>query len=304
MSDAPRFIAVIGRSGQVASALADLADATPARICFFARPDFDLAEPGALVAALRAMAPDTVINAAGYTAVDRAEDEPQRAYAVNAQGPAALAAYCASAGARPIHLSTDYVFDGRAAGPYAETAPVNPLGVYGASKLAGERAVRSACARAVILRTAWVFSAVGKNFVTTMIRVARETGALRVVNDQTGGPTPAAVIAAACLSIAAQCRREPDRPGGLYHLSGTPPVTWYGFARTIVDTAAPLIGRPATLTPITTTEFAAKAARPANSVLDCARIARDFGIGPADWRQGLRDVIAVLAAQREAAGVS
>lgn len=296
-------IAVIGRSGQLARALADRAGVLPYRMCFFGRPDFDLAlAPEALVAALEAMRPDTVINAAAFTAVDAAEDAVRAAYALNGAGPEALAGFCAARGARLIHLSTDYVFDGCSDAPYSEAAPLNPLGVYGASKAAGEGAVHAKCPSAVILRTAWVFSAVGTSFVTSMIRLGRANGLLRVVDDQMGGPTPAADIASACLSIAAWCRREPDRPGGIYHFCGAPAVTRYEFARAIIETAAPLLHRPVTLEPISSDRFPTRAPRPANSVLDCTALQRDYGIAQPDWRAGLRRVIAALADQQAEPG--
>ncbi len=288
-------IAVIGRNGQLARALDRLLGADVVDYRLFSRPELDLCKPETVQAALLAYRPAAVINAAAYTAVDAAEDDRDQAFAVNRDGPAALAESCATLRASLIHVSTDYVFDGSKTGAYLETDPVAPLGNYGASKLAGERAVLHRLDSAVILRTAWVFSADGRNFVKSIIRAARDKGALRVVQDQIGCPTPAADLARACL----QAARARKAKGGVYHYAGDPPVSWFGFAQEIVRQAGDLIGRKVEVSPIGTADYPTRAARPANSCLDSSAFHRDFGVAPADWRAGLREVIGRLAAAAE-----
>jgi dTDP-4-dehydrorhamnose reductase len=234
--------------------------------------------------------PDIVINAAAYTAVDRAESEPEAAWATNCIGPANLSAACDNAAVPLVHISTDYVFDGSKPGAYVENDPVNPLGVYGASKEAGDRAVRNSLERHVILRTAWVYSAHGQNFVKTMLRLAGERPVLRVVADQTGSPTSAADIAAAIGTVVRLIAAGNTR-WGTYHFAGAGRVTWHGFAEAIFALAAPWRGPPPKVEAITTADYPTPARRPANSVLDCRRIGDAFGIVPRSWRDALADVI-------------
>jgi dTDP-4-dehydrorhamnose reductase len=279
---------VFGRTGQVAIELRRaMADAV-----FLGRGDADLTDPAACAAAIRDRRPATVINAAAYTAVDQAETDAATAHTVNAEAPGAMAQACSDLGIPFLHISTDYVFDGTGDRPWHEDDPVGPLGVYGRTKLDGERFVAAAGGPYVILRTAWVFSAHGKNFVKTMLRFGRERPELRVVADQHGGPTPAAEIAAALATIARAFAAGQGVPG-IFHFSGAPPTTWAGFAKTIFDTA----GLPARVARIATTDYPTPARRPQNSILDCSRIASSYGIAQPDWRTGLVQVLAELETQ-------
>ncbi len=251
-----------------------------------------ITDPGAVAHAITETSPAVVVNAAAYTAVDKAESEPAAAHRVNAVGAGTLAAACALVGVPLIHLSTDYVFDGTKVGPYAESDPIAPLGAYGASKAAGETAVRAAHRRHVILRTAWVFGALGHNFVKTMLRVGQERPEARVVDDQRGGPTAAADIADACVAIAQALAAEPGgQRSGTYHYGGAPAVSWADFAAAIFAEATRHGRKPPLLTRITTADYPTPARRPANSVLDCGAIGRAFGLGPPDWRKSLAAVV-------------
>lgn len=255
----------------------------------------DITDRAAVLAAVRDLRPELVVNAAAYTAVDKAESDADTAFAVNRDGPAHLAAACAETGAALVHVSTDYVFDGGKTGAYAETDPVAPLGVYGVSKEAGERAVRETLPRSLILRTAWVFSAHGHNFVKTMLRLAAEREELRVVADQHGCPTAAADLAAAIMHSALYCLdRGEDAPWGTYHVCGTGPTTWHGFAEAIVDGQAATTGKRPPVRPITTADFPTPASRPANSVMDTTRFTTTFGQPLRPWRDGLAEVLTEL----------
>ncbi|WP_374448410.1 dTDP-4-dehydrorhamnose reductase [Stella sp.] len=259
-----------------------------------ARAEADLADPAALRAAILGCAPDLVVNAGAYTAVDRAESEREAAFAVNAVAPGIVGAAARECGAAVIHYSTDYVFDGNGngngSGGRGEDDPVAPLGVYGASKEAGERALRAAHDRHVILRTSWVFGALGANFVRTMWRLGTERAEVRVVADQHGCPTPAAAIAEATVTIA---RRVADGSGrwGTFHFAGTPPTSWAGLAEAVFAEMARRTGRRPALVPIATADYPTPARRPANSVLDCGRIRVAYGIAAPDWRAGLAVVL-------------
>lgn len=256
----------------------------------------DLDQPQALPALVRQIAPDVVVNAAAYTAVDRAESEPEAAFRANAEAPAALAQGCAATGALLVHYSTDYVFDGRSARPYREDDATAPLGVYGVSKRAGEEAIRASGARHMILRTAWVYAAQGRNFLRTMLRLAAEREELRVVADQVGAPTPAAWIADAT----GQLLRQEVPASGTWHLTAAGETSWHGFAQAIMDEAqaAGLLARRPRVLPITSAEYPTPARRPAYSVLDTAKLQRDFGIAPPAWRDGLRATVCELAKAR------
>jgi dTDP-4-dehydrorhamnose reductase len=254
------------------------------------RKAVDITKSAAVSAVLDREAPDLAINLAAFTAVDRAESEPEAAWVVNCAGAAHIAAACDESATPLIHLSTDYVFDGRKAEPYREEDAVGPLGVYGRSKEAGERAVRAAAARHVILRTAWVFGAYGTNFVKTMIRLAAQRPVLRVVADQRGCPTAAADIAAALIVVAEYIERS-EAKWGTYHFVGAGAVSWHGFAEAIFDLAAPQLAARPQVEPISTDQYPTPARRPMNSVLDCRKIAEAFGIRPQPWRVGLASVI-------------
>lgn len=252
--------------------------------------DFD--HPVALGALVGRIAPDVVVNAAAYTAVDRAESEPEAAFRVNAEAPATLAAACAARDALLVHYSTDYVFDGRAGRPYREDDPVAPLNVYGRSKLAGEEAVRASGARHMIFRTAWVYSGRGHNFMRTMLRLAGEREELRIVADQTGAPTAAHLIAAATVHALRGPRRS-----GLWHLAASGATTWHGFARAILAHAQSrgLVDRVPVLLPIASRDYPAAARRPRSSLLDTGRLHRDFGVELPPWDQVLPGVLDQLA---------
>ena len=299
MSAAPPRILLLGGNGQLGRALRTPLSSL-GRLGVASRDGvlaeggagiaLDLERPETLRAAVRDWAPDIVVNAAAYTAVDRAEDEPDRAFAVNAMAPAALAEACRDAGAWLVHYSTDYVFDGTATRPWREDDTPHPLGVYGASKLAGETAIRASGARHVILRTAWVYASHGRNFLLTMLRLAGERDELRVVADQVGAPTPAAWIADATAEIV----RRGVVASGTWHLVADGETSWHGFAEAIVDDAHALgsIARKPRVVAIPTADYPTPARRPAYSVLDTTRLQRDFGVAPPDWRDGLRRTLA------------
>lgn len=272
-------ILVAGRSGQLAGALASL---RPSEVVALGRPAFDIVDAASVAQAVDVHAPDLIVNAAGYTAVDRAENERDAAFAVNADGARNLASEARRHGVPLIHISTDYVFGGAGTRPWREDDPVVPQGVYAKSKLAGEEAVRAETPRHVILRTSWVFAGRGNNFVRAMLRLGRTQPQVRVVDDQWGCPTPAGDLARVVLEIAA-------RPGpfGTYHYCGDGAVTWHGFATEIFARAR----LPAALVPVSTAQYGAPAPRPAYSVLDAGRIWRDYGIAQRSWREGLDAVL-------------
>jgi len=257
------------------------------------RPELDLVDPASISRALASTRPDVVINAAAYTAVDKAESDAAAAFALNRDGAAALAAAAAVAGCPIIHLSTDYVFDGSKSGAYAENDATNPMGVYGRSKLEGEAAVAAANARHVILRTAWIYGAHGHNFLKTMLRLAREGAELRVVADQRGNPTYAPHLADAILAMAA--RIGTGQPWGIYHATASGETTWHGFASAIIAAAKPLGVPQGPVRAITTADYPTPARRPANSCLDCGKLERMFGQRLPPWEQGLTECIAELA---------
>lgn len=284
---------VFGANGQVGTELIRSAEVGGFDARPLTRAEVDLTDPAAIARLIAASDAGIVVNAAAYTAVDKAEDERDLAFAVNATAPGAMAEACAAGRIPLLHVSTDYVFDGSGDAPWRETDPVAPLGVYGASKLAGERAVAGAGAEAVILRTAWVFSAHGGNFVKTMLRAGQGRDEMRVVADQFGGPTPAHAIADALWTIAAALRDGRAAPG-LFHFAGAPATSWADFAEAVfARTGWPAVPR---VTRIATADWPTPAARPANSVLDCSAIAAAYGIAQPDWRIGLDDVICELSA--------
>lgn len=256
----------------------------------------DLSDPGSLGPLVARASPDLVVNAAAYTAVDRAEQEPALAHRVNAEAPGVLARACADAGIPIVHYSTDYVFDGRATRPYREDDATAPLGVYGASKLAGETAVRASGAMHKIFRLCWVYGPRGHNFLRTMLRLAGERDVLRVVADQTGAPTPAAWIADAT----ARAIGKAPALSGTWHMAAAGATTWHGFASEIVAVASGrgLLARRPRVEAIATHEFPTPARRPACSVLDTAALRRDFGIAMPDWTSGVGETLAQIDTAR------
>jgi dTDP-4-dehydrorhamnose reductase len=266
------------RSGQ-------LADGSPCEVADFNAPD-------ALAAVLDRIQPTLVVNAAAYTAVDRAEGERDAAWRANAEAPGVIARWCAAAGVPLVHYSTDYVFDGQGSRPYREDDATAPLGVYGESKLAGEDAVRAAGGRHMIFRTAWVYASHSANFLRTMLRVGAERDVLRVVADQVGTPTPAALIA----DVTAQALQHPGALSGTWHLTAAGETSWHGFAEAIFAeaVAAGKLARAPTVEAITTAEYPTPAKRPAYSHLDVARIQSDFGVVLPSWQDGLKRVIAQI----------
>jgi dTDP-4-dehydrorhamnose reductase len=258
----------------------------------------DLANPDSLAAALDEACADVVVNAAAYTAVDRAEDEPDLADRINARAVVEIGAWAKRNGKRVVHYSTDYVFDGASKPPYREDDPTAPLGAYGRSKLAGEVALRASGARHLIVRTAWVYAARGHNFLRTMLRLSRERDELRIVCDQTGAPTPARLIADATAAMLRQWIAEDDaRRDGTYHVVSAGQCSWFDFAGAIVEGAAArgLIERRPRLVPIPTADYPTRARRPAYSVLDTSKAAAAFGLQLPDWRVGLDSVLDALA---------
>ncbi|MET4805202.1 dTDP-4-dehydrorhamnose reductase [Limibacillus sp. MBR-115] len=296
VSERPKIL-VLGVQGQLASALRPLlAGQSDRRAIFLGRPELDVADSVRLRAEILAHSPAVIVNATAYTAVDRAESEPAAAYAVNRDAVAVMGETAGRLGAAVVHVSTDYVFDGRATRPYRESDITNPQGVYGASKLAGEEALAASCARHVILRTAWLYGSSGSNFLRTMLRLANERDSLAVVDDQQGCPTAVRELAAA-IGIIIERIFGQDAAFGLYHFCGAGgPVTWFDFASEIFCQAAGY-GLPIPrLERTTTAAFGAPAPRPAYSLLDCRRIESVFGVTRNDWREALATVLAELAA--------
>jgi dTDP-4-dehydrorhamnose reductase len=286
-------VLVTGAGGQVGHELRRLRWPAGYEVAAYDRAGLDIAQRDAVFAAVASERPGIVVNAAAYAGVDKAESERDAAYAGNCTGPANLATACREAGIPLIHISTDYVFDGSKSGPYREDDPVSPLGAYGETKEEGDRAVREALPAHVILRTAWVYSVHGHNFVKTMLRLAADRPVLRVVADQIGSPTSAADIAAAIATIVQRIAAGNTR-WGTYHFAGGGAVTWHGFATAIFEEAAPWRGAPPRIDAISTADYPTPARRPANSVLDCTRIGEAFGIVPRPWREQLADVIREL----------
>ncbi|TMV94129.1 dTDP-4-dehydrorhamnose reductase [Thioclava sp. BHET1] len=277
------MILVFGKTGQVATQLQRQAAVTA-----FGRDAADLSDPAGCAAAIRAHAPRCVINAAAYTAVDRAEEDEDLATVINGAAPTAMAQACAALDIPFLHISTDYVFDGSGSQPWAPEDTTRPLNAYGRSKRAGETGIMAAGGRHAILRTSWVVSAHGQNFVKTMLRLSETRDALSIVDDQIGGPTPAAEIAATLLRMAeAMCA---GHAGGVYHYGGAPWVSWKDFAAEIFARA----GRDAALTGIPSVEYPTPATRPLNSRLDGTALQEAFGIAPPDWRTGLDDILSEL----------
>lgn len=276
------MILAFGGGGQLGQELTRAAAQSKTPLIALSRSEADISDAQVVHAALATHRPRLVVNAAAYTNVDQAEDEPEQAHRGNVEGPANLATTCAAADIPLVHVSTDYVFDGSKPDPYVESDPIAPLGAYGRSKAAGETAVRQACARHVILRTAWLYGEFGRNFLKTILRLAGERDELRIVADQRGCPTSTRDLASAILRIAPRLISD-DAPWGTYHYCGDGITTWHGFAQHIVDVQAGITHRRPKVIAIATKDYPTKAVRPANSALDCSRFARAFGIRPAPW---------------------
>jgi dTDP-4-dehydrorhamnose reductase len=275
------MILVFGKTGQVATELQRLFG-----VIALGRDDVDLSDPEACAAIIFKHAPKAVINAAAYTAVDKAEDEEYLATVINGDAPAAMAKACAALGIPLVNISTDYVFHGTSNTPYLPEDATKPQNAYGRSKLAGEIGIRGSGAAYAILRTSWVVSAHGVNFVKTMLRLSETHDALNVVADQIGGPTPARDIAAACLQIAEQLVQDP-RKSGIYHFSGLPDVSWAEFATEIFAQA----NRSVAITPISTADYPTPAKRPLNSRMDCRMTEQVFGVARPNWQDGLNEIL-------------
>jgi len=286
-------ILVAGCEGQVARALTEAA--RPDFVLkAFGRPDFDLEQPSTVEAAFADFRPDIVINAAAYTAVDKAESEPEAAFRLNSDGPELLARLAAQNHAAILHLSTDYVFAGDKATPYNESDPVSPSGVYGQSKLDGERRVAAANPKHLILRTAWVHAPYGANFVRTMLRLAQTRSEIGVVADQLGAPTYAPDIADGLLRIVGRIGHEGNRDWGVYHMASAGSCVWAEFAEHVFAQSAALGGPCAKVNRISTSDYPTPARRPANSQLDCAKLRLDHGVALPDWRSGVDRCVARL----------
>jgi dTDP-4-dehydrorhamnose reductase len=281
-----------GYKGQVGHCLLNQARSLGWQVLDVDRDELDITKGADVQKLVAEFAPDIIINAAAHTAVDKAEVEIDASYAINRDGPAYLAEAAHSVGAVMLHISTDYVFAGNKEGLYVETDPVDPQGVYGASKLAGEVAVAEHCPRHLILRTAWVFGEHGNNFVKTMLRLGAQRDSLGVVADQWGGPTYAGDIAAALLTMAEQGLQPDFSHWGVYHFAGEPHVSWHGFATYIFNAAVvqQLLARSPLVNAIATSDYPTPAQRPANSRLDCSRISTIFGIMPSNWQGALSDL--------------
>ncbi len=277
-------ILVTGANGQMGMELQQLAPAYPDfQFIFTTRNELPLDDPDAIIASIAFHQPHYVINCGAYTAVDKAESEKELAYKINAEGPGVLAASCAAAGIPLIHISTDYVFNGKAVKPVREDDPTDPVNLYGASKLEGEKNVLREHPSAIIIRTAWVYSSFGKNFVKTMLRLMSEKEEIGVVNDQYGTPTFAADLADAILTIIVSLDTKKSGQPGIYHYSNEGQISWYDFAVAI----AAISNSKCRVNPITTAQFPTPAKRPAYSVLDKSKIKQVFGIVPPDWRTSL-----------------
>lgn len=286
-------ILLIGSSGQLGADLVT-ALAPLGAVVACDRHALDLAQPEAIISKVREIAPSIIVNAAAYTAVDRAESESVLAHAVNATAPAVLATEAKRTGALLVHYSTDYVFEGEKTAAYVESDAPNPRNVYGSSKLAGERAILESGAEHLIFRTSWVYSAHGANFLRTMLRLATVRSELKVINDQFGAPTAAIDLAQATVAALLK-RRETNGINGLFHLSAGGSTTWFDYADTLFKLALPAEARPR-LIPISTAEYAAPAARPRNSILSNAKFNSSFGIALPHWQDSVRECLKVLAA--------
>jgi dTDP-4-dehydrorhamnose reductase len=289
-------IVVCGRQGQLARALLEADRLPDMELVAIGRPALDMSDAASIASVIRREQPDLVINTAAYTFVDRAESEPDAAFAVNTTGADHVAQACAARSIPLIHISTDYVFAGSKLAPYVEDDPTFPATVYGRTKREGELRVMEACERHLILRTAWVHSPWGANFVKTMLRLANERSVIGVVDDQRGTPTYAPDLAAAVLAVARRAIADPDRISwGIYHAAGGGEATWCGFAREVFKAAAEQGLPAARVDPITTSDYPTPAPRPAYSRLSCDKLRREFGVELPHWQAGVRECVRRLA---------
>ncbi len=286
-------ILVFGAEGQTGRELIALASRRRIAAVGLSRLDADITQAEAVRAAIERHRPGLVVNAAGYTAVDRAESEPELARAANVEGAAIVAASSARAGLPLVHLSTDYVFDGKKSGAYVENDPIAPLSVYGRTKAEGEAAVRGAQPHHVILRTSWIYGIHGKNFLKTVLRLANERDELTMVADQFGCPTATADIAEAILQLAPHLVMNPE-VCGTYHFAGTGQTSWHGFAAAIVAYQRPFTGRDPRVVAITTAGYPSAARRPKNSTLDCTRFQMIFGHSAPPWQERVAETVDLL----------
>ncbi len=283
-------ILIFGKSGQLGTALSKELESTAHQVTQLGREEADLALPDHLYFKTKKIEPDVVIIAAAYTAVDKAEEDIAQAEAVNVIGPSKIAQACKELDIPLIHISTDFVFNGQSDDPYTENMKTDPINVYGRTKLEGEQAIANQQGRYAILRTSWVFSEYGNNFVKAMLRLSETRDALNIVADQIGQPTEVHDLAKACLQVADKMVQDKSAPSGIYHFSGKGPVSWADFARAIFAAA----GKNVSVTDIPATEFPTPAARPAFSVMNCEKIHQDYAIIAPDWQPALARVIAAL----------
>jgi dTDP-4-dehydrorhamnose reductase len=287
---------VTGREGQVVRSLIERSSGTEVEVVPVGRPELGLEmEPESIAGAVAVARPDVIVSAAAYTQVDKAEGDRERAFAINARGPATLAQAARELAVPLIHLSTDYVFDGSKSSPYSENDATGPQSVYGQSKLEGEKAVTAGHADSVVLRTAWVYSPFGSNFVKTMLRLAADREEIGVVADQRGNPTNALDIADGILTVAGNLVRSGDESlRGIFHMSASEEASWAEFAEAIFAASAELGGPTARVKAISTADYPTPARRPANSRLDSSRLVRTHGVRLPDWRQSVKGVVARL----------
>jgi dTDP-4-dehydrorhamnose reductase len=288
----PLNILLLGTTGQLGREILRQSLQHDVNLRSYSSAEADFRKPDSVAQIIRA-APhtDVVINAAAYTAVDKAQSEPALATCVNAEAVGAIAAVCAERSARLIHISTDYVYDGEKATPYVEEDLTNPINTYGRTKLMGEDAIRESGAEHVILRTSWLYSPFGNNFVKTMLRLGRERPELRVVADQHGAPTTAAELASAILAIAKRMRNPMKPELGIFHFAAAGETTWHGFAEAIFDISQSWTGKRPQVVPIPASDYPTPAARPRNSRLNCEKLRSVFGISPLSWQDGLKAVL-------------
>jgi dTDP-4-dehydrorhamnose reductase len=297
-------ILIAGESGQLAAALGRAAPSHGLAVRQFDRPVLDFDRPASIAAVFAATSPWLVVNAAAYTAVDAAEDDAAAAFRANRDGPAELSRLCEAAGIPLIHISTDYVYDGRKGAPYVEGDPTAPQGVYGASKLAGDQAVLTSCSRAIVLRTSWVYSPIGRNFVRTMLSLAQRSDRVSVVGDQKGCPTSAPDLAETIQTIATRIATDgwQDRFSGIYHAAGTGWTTWHGLAVATFQESGRHGALVPAVDPISTAEWPTRAQRPPDSRLDCGRLEATFGLRLPPWQDGLARTIDAVFAEGSGAG--
>jgi len=293
----PAKILITGGSGQVGFELRR-ALALHGVLSCPGRQQFDLAAPHTLTATLDALQPDIIVNPAAYTAVDRAEDEPALAHAINAEAAAVLARWAAANNALLLHYSTDYVFDGSKDGAWREDDATRPQSVYGLSKWQGEEAIRAAGCRHFILRTSWVAGVYGQNFLKTMLRLAASRDSLSVVADQFGAPTPASLLADLAANLVARCQADADQPYGTYHVAAQGRTSWHEYASFVIalarDAGWALMLPPDGLHPVSSDEYPQRATRPANSLLDCSKLIHTFGLSLPDWQDAVRQLFQTL----------